>query len=78
MEANLSSGCLYQEDVVDHLVKGDCEEFLTENGEGNLVLSRKVLAAFSKRNAHPVVWVRSEFYWRPRVDEDEEGREARG
>jgi hypothetical protein len=70
--------CLYQEEVVDLLVKSGLEEFLTENPDGNLVLSKVLLAEFRKRTALAVVWVKSEFYWRPRVAEDEDGRDARG
>lgn len=71
-------GCLYQEDVVDFLVKNAKENFLKENADGNLVLTPPVLNAFKKLNADTVVWVRPDLYWRFRVAEDEDGREARG
>ncbi|MGB5115738.1 MAG: hypothetical protein WBO26_02050 [Providencia rettgeri] len=71
-------GCLYQEDAVDFLVKNAQESFLKENADGNLVLTPPVLNAFKKLNADTVVWVRPDLYWRFRVAEDEDGREARG
>lgn len=70
--------CLYQEDVVDFLVKNAQESFLKENADGNLVLTPPVLNAFKKLNANTVVWVKTDLYWRFRVAEDEDGREARG
>ncbi|KAB5494898.1 hypothetical protein F8564_19895 [Serratia sp. RJAL6] len=73
-----ADSCLYQDDVVDYLVKANEESFLTENSDGNLVLSRPVLDAFKQLTAENVVWVRSGFYWRYRVAEDEPGRNARG
>lgn len=71
-------GCLYQDDVVDFLVKNNLETLLRENADGNLVLGRKVLNAFKMLNAESVVWVKPDKYWRFRVIEDETGREARG
>jgi hypothetical protein len=70
--------CIYQDDVVDHLVKSKAEELLKENADGNLVLGKPVLDAFKKLTETNVVWVRSEFYWRFRVSTDEPGRVARG
>ena len=70
--------CLYQDDVVDYLVKNNFETYLTENSEGNLVLNRNLLEEFKKRTENNVVWVRNELYWRWRVPEDEPGRIARG
>lgn len=71
-------GCVYQDDVVDFLVKSGAETCLTENAEGNLVLDRSVLNAFKKQTELNVVWVKPDRYWRYRVAEDEPGREARG
>ena len=59
--------CLYQDDVVDYLVKNNFETYLTENSEGNLVLNRNLLEEFKKRTENNVVWVRNELYWRWRV-----------
>lgn len=70
--------CLYQDDVVDYAVKNSAEDLLRENADGNLVLGRKVLNEFKKLNETNVVWVRPDKYWRFRVIEDEDGREARG
>ena len=72
------STCLYQEDVVDYLVRNDSEDLLRENREGNLVLSRELLAAFTNLTETTVVWVRREHYWRFRDPSDESGREADG
>lgn len=71
-------GCIYQDDVVDYLVKAKAESFLRENSDGNLVIGREVLDAFKKLTEDNVVWVKPDFYWRFRVAEDEPGREARG
>jgi hypothetical protein len=71
-------GCLYQDDVVDFLVRSKAEGFLRENSEGNQVLELSVLKAFESLTEKSVVWVRSDFYWRHRVAEDEDGRIARG
>ena len=71
-------GCIYQDDVVDFLVKAKAENFLRENSDGNLVVGREVLDAFRKLTERTVVWVKPDFYWRFRVAEDEPGREARG
>lgn len=70
--------CLYQDDVVDYLVKSNTNHMLKENSDGNLVLNNNVLNAFKKVTEDNVVWVRSGFYWRYRVAEDELGRNARG
>jgi len=71
-------GCLYQDDVVDYLVKLGADSLLRENSDGNLVLGRNLLNAFSKLTPDNVVWVKPDKYWRFRVLEDEPGRNARG
>lgn len=71
-------GCIYQDDVVDHLVKSGAESLLRENSDGNLVVGRAVLEAFRAATETTVVWVKPDRYWRWRVAEDEPGREARG
>ena len=71
-------GCIYQDDVVDYLVKGRREDLLSENADGNQVVGKAVLAAFLKMTESAVVWVKPDRYWRWRVSEDELGREARG
>lgn len=71
-------GCLYQDDVVDYLVKQNQMDFLKENADGNLVLKLSVNSGFKKLTEENVVWVKPDRYWRYRVAEDEPGREARG
>lgn len=71
-------GCLYQQDVVDYLVKQNNEQHLKENADGNQALSTRVINKFRVDSGDNVVWVKPEKYWRYRVLEDEEGREARG
>ena len=71
-------GCIYQDDVVDFLVKNAADNLLRENADGNLVLERVVLSSFKKLTETNVVWVKPDRYWRYRVAEDEPGREARG
>ncbi|EKN5134234.1 ATP-dependent RNA helicase HrpA [Yersinia enterocolitica] len=71
-------GCLYQQDVVDYLVKGGQEQHLKENADGNQALSTKVINKFRADSGVDVVWVKPDKYWRYRVAEDEDGREARG
>lgn len=71
-------GCIYQDDVVDYLVKEMREDLLSENADGNQVVGKTVLAAFMKLTEATVVWVKPDRYWRWRVIEDEPGREARG
>lgn len=79
MQAQLDrDGCLYQDDVVDYLVKNSANSLTRENSEGNLVLSRKLLDEFKRLNQEQVVWVKPDKYWRFRVAEDEPGRDARG
>jgi len=70
--------CIYQDDVVDFLVRAKCESLLKENADGNQVLGLPVLSAFKKLTPDNVVWVTSDRYWRFRVKEDEPGRSARG
>lgn len=73
-----NEGCLYQQDVVDYLIKGNNEQHLKENADGNQALSIKVINKFRVDSGENVVWVKPDKYWRYRVPEDEEGREARG
>jgi hypothetical protein len=74
----VQESCIYQDDVIDYLVKNGAEILLRENSEGNLVLGLGVLKAFKSISEKSVVWVKSGFYWRWRVTEDEPGRDARG
>lgn len=72
----MTYGSLYQDDVVDYLVKNSVEDLLRENTAGNLVVGLQVLNEFMKLNAKTVVWVMSGSYWRIRVKEDGFGRNA--
>ncbi len=71
-------GCLYQDDVIDHIVKSKLGELTRENADGNVVLGNKLLKTFAAATDPDVVWVRPDRYWRYRVKEDEPGREASG
>lgn len=73
-----SDACLYQQDVVDYLVKQNNEQHLKENADGNQALSSKVINKFRTDSGEDVVWVKPGKYWRYRTQEDEEGRESRG
>ncbi len=73
-----AEGCLYQQDVVDYLVKTGNEQHLKENADGNQALSTKVINKFRVDSGVNVVWVKPDKYWRYRVNEDEDGRESRG
>lgn len=70
--------CIYQDDVVDYLIKAKREDLLTENADGNQVIGKEVLASFRQLTEATVVWVKPDRYWRLRVKEDEPGRDARG
>ena len=70
--------CIYQDDVVDFIVKSKDESLLRENSDGNQVLNRQLLNEFKKLTETDVVWVSPDLYWRFRVPEDEEGRNAKG
>ena len=70
--------CIYQDDVVDFIIKSKDESLLRENSDGNQVLNRQLLNEFKKLTATDVVWVSPDLYWRFRVPEDEEGRNAKG
>jgi hypothetical protein len=79
MKSQLSKdGCLYQDDVVDYLIKAGEDSLLRENSDGNLVLDRRLLNEFRKITHDDIVWVKPDMYWRFRVPEDEPGRDARG
>jgi hypothetical protein len=71
-------GCIYQDDVVDYLLKQGVDDMLRENSDGNLVVGKQVLSAFRALTESTVVWVKPDRYWRHRVPEDEPGRDARG
>lgn len=76
LEVIKTEDCLYQEDVVDLLVKNQKECWLRENADGNLVCGLPLLKAFRKLD-ESIVWVNSERYWRTRIETDDEGRNAK-
>ena len=48
-------GCLYQQDVVDYLVKNDQRNHLKENADGNQALSTEVINKFRVDSGNDVV-----------------------
>ncbi|WP_409364790.1 DUF6953 family protein [Escherichia coli] len=50
-----TEGCLYQQDVVDYLVKQHNEQHLKENADGNQALSTKVINKFRVDSGESVV-----------------------
>ena len=71
-------GCLYQDDVVDFILRKGHVELTREGSDGNIVLDRRLLKSFREETENDVVWVKPDKYWRYRVKEDEPGRDARG
>ncbi|MEU0030772.1 hypothetical protein [Streptomyces sp. NPDC006335] len=68
------NGELWQMDAADHIAS-DFDEGLTyTNDNGNLAISKEVLAAFRKISEGTVVWERGQRYWRRRTEHDPEGR----
>jgi hypothetical protein len=67
---------LYQEVVVYEIQERFGDEFVYENENGNLAISRKVLSEFRKRTERNVVWERGERLWRKREEYDGDGRAA--
>ncbi len=45
-------GCIYQDDVVDHLAKAKAENLLRENADGNLVVGKPVLDALQRTGSY--------------------------
>jgi hypothetical protein len=48
-------GYLYQQDVVDYLVRNDNEQHLKENADGNQALSTKLISKFRVDSCEDVV-----------------------
>lgn len=65
---------LYQEIAVAEIETRFGASFVYENENGNLAISREVLAAFRKLTENSVVWERGERCWRMRERFDERGR----
>jgi hypothetical protein len=63
-------GMLYQDVVVYEIAERFGEQFIYDNENGNLAISKAVLNAFRKLSGNDIVWCRSERYWRPREQWD--------
>lgn len=68
------SGELWQMDAADHISKNFDEGLTYINDNGNLAISKDVLAAFRKLSDGQVVWERGLRYWRRRTERDPEGK----
>ncbi len=66
---------LYQESAVGDIEDEFGDEFVYENENGNLAISKPVLAEFRKLTGTTVIWSRSERLWRFRERHDEPGRQ---
>lgn len=62
----LSENYMYQETVVYKISDKFGEQHVYQNDNGNLAISRKVLAEFRKLTKDTVVWERGERCWRKR------------
>ncbi|WP_326673392.1 DUF6953 family protein [Streptomyces canus] len=68
------NGELWQMDAADRIAS-DFDEGLTyTNDNGNLAISKEVLAAFRKLSEGSVVWERGSRFWRRRQEYDPEGK----
>ncbi|MFF9003691.1 DUF6953 family protein [Streptomyces achromogenes] len=68
------NGELWQMDAADRIAS-DFDEGLTyTNDNGNLAISKEVLAAFRKMSEGTVVWERGLRYWRRRTEQDPAGK----
>lgn len=65
---------LYQDDAVYTIADLYGDRFVYENANGNLAISKEVLAAFRKLSEQNIVWVRGERMWRLREESDTPGR----
>ena len=66
---------LHQESAVGDIEDEFGDEFVYENENGNLAISKPVLAEFRKLTGRTVIWSRSERLWRFRERHDEPGRQ---
>jgi hypothetical protein len=65
---------LYQETIVYEVQRKCGPEHVYSNDNGNLALSRKVLAEFRKLTADTLIWDRGERAWRRRMKHDPAGK----
>jgi hypothetical protein len=69
-------GSLTQQEAADEILDKFGEDFVYENDNGNLAISKKVLKEFRKISEETVVWERSSRSWRKREDGDPPGRQV--
>ena len=69
-ELKRQQGWLAQDDAAASIAEKFGESFLHDNDNGNLAISREVLAAFRTLTSETVVWQRSERAWRWREPDD--------
>jgi hypothetical protein len=67
-------GELYQEEVVWEIQSKFGREFVYENANGNLAISRQVLKEFRKLTEDTLVWERGDRLWRKRQSYDPKGK----
>lgn len=65
--------CLYQVDIVYVIAKRFGKQFVYENQNGNLAISKEVLRAFCAMTPD-AVWERGERCWRPRQPHEPHGQ----
>ncbi|MEW2425902.1 hypothetical protein AB0911_35815 [Streptomyces nigra] len=68
------NGELWQTDAADRIASDFNEGLTYINDNGNLAISKEVLAAFRKLSEETVVWERGSRFWRRREEYDPEGR----
>jgi len=69
---------LYQETAVSDIQERFGNSFVYDNPNGNLAISKEVLAEFRELTNDQVVWVRGERCWRFREKHDDPGRKQDG
>lgn len=68
----------YQEVAVYQILDQFGEQFTYTNENGNLAISKKVLAEFKKLSGDKVIWERGSRAWRLRNQYDSPGRQQEG
>lgn len=68
-------GALEQATAAEQIQRKFGKEFVYENENGNLAISRRVLAAFELFSGNGIVWSRGDRLWRDRRPADKPGRE---
>lgn len=75
-ELQRNDGYLYQHEIVEDIEEKFGEQFVYENDNGNLAISKKVLNEFKKLTQKSVVWERGEKCWRLREEFDDPDRRS--